>query len=134
VRLAPAPAAVVDHVTAGYLALDGARLMPIDSSVLRNRQRLAYNGAAAVTLVIGGDGLFQGAPILSAPGVLDEDGEEDKLAAVTEALTEALRRLPAAGRRDDETVKETARLAVRRAFSRMLGKKPVTKVHVVRLH
>jgi len=134
IRLAPAPAEIVDHVTAGYLALDGARLMPVDSTVLRSRQRLAYNGAAAVTLVIGDDGLFQGQPIISAPGVLDEEQEEDKLAIVAEALTDALRRLPAAGRRDDETVKETARLAVRRAFSRMLGKKPVTKVHLVRLH
>ncbi len=134
VRLAPAPAQIVDHVTAGYLALDGARLMPIDSTVLRSRQRLAYNGAAAVTLVIGGDGLFQGQPIVSAPGVLDETQEDDKLAIVIEALTDVLRRLPAADRRDDETVKETARLAVRRAFSRMLGKKPVTNVHVVRLH
>ncbi|HEY5597302.1 MAG TPA: ribonuclease J [Kiloniellales bacterium] len=134
VRLAPAPAAIVDHVASGYLALDGARLMPLDSSVLRSRQQLAYNGAAAVTLVIGGDGLFQGQPIVSAPGVLDEEAEGDKLAVVVEALTDALRRLPAADRRDDEAVKETARLAVRRAFARMLGKKPVTKVHVVRLH
>jgi len=133
IRLAPTPAGIVDHVQAGYLALDGARLMPTDSSVLRSRQRLAYNGAAVVTLVIGRDGLFQGQPILSAPGVLDEDTEGDKLALIAEALTEALRRLPAADRRDDETVKETARTAVRRAFSRMLGKKPVTKVHLVRL-
>jgi ribonuclease J len=108
--------------------------MPLDSSVLRSRQRLAYNGAAAVTLVIGGDGLFQGRPMISAPGVLDEELEDDKLSVVVEALTDALRRLPAADRRDDEVVKEAARLAVRRAFSRMLGKKPVTKVHVVRLH
>ena len=132
-RLAPAPAEIIDHVTAGYLALEGGRLMPLDSAVLRSRQRLAYNGAAAVTLVIGGDGLFQGQPIISVPGVLDEEGEEDKLEIVIEALTDALRRLPAADRRDDATVKETARLAVRRAFSRMLGKKPVTHVHVVRL-
>ncbi|MHA1600232.1 MAG: ribonuclease J [Alphaproteobacteria bacterium] len=133
-RLAPAPAEIIDHVPAGYLALDGGRLMPLNHPVLRSRQRLAYNGAAAVTLVIGDDGLFQGQPIISAPGVLDEDDEADKLAIVIEAVTESLRRLSAAGRRDDKTVEETARLSVRRAFSRMLGKKPVIKVHLVRLH
>jgi ribonuclease J len=134
VRLAPGPAEIVDHVPSGYLALDGARLMSLGSSVLRSRQHLAYNGAAAVTLVIGGDGLFQGQPMISAPGVLDEETEGDKLAVIVEGLTDALRRLPAADRRDDEAVKEAARMAVRRGFSRMLGKKPVTKVHVVRLH
>lgn len=134
VRLAPGPAEIVDHVPSGYLALDGARLMSLGSSVLRSRQHLAYNGAAAVTLVIGGDGLFQGQPMISAPGVLDEETEGDKLAVIVEGLTDALRRLPAADRRDDEAVEEAARMAVRRGFSRMLGKKPVTKVHVVRLH
>ncbi|HEX9791514.1 MAG TPA: ribonuclease J [Kiloniellales bacterium] len=134
VRLAPGPAEIVDHVPSGYLALDGARLMSLGSSVLRSRQHLAYNGAAAVTLVIGGDGLLQGQPMISAPGVLDEETEGDKLAVIVEGLTDALRRLPAADRRDDEAVKEAARMAVRRGFSRMLGKKPVTKVHVVRLH
>jgi ribonuclease J len=72
--------------------------------------------------------------MISAPGVLDEETEGDKLAVIVEGLTDALRRLPAADRRDDEAVKEAARMAVRRGFSRMLGKKPVTKVHVVRLH
>jgi ribonuclease J len=55
------------------------------------------------------------------------------LALVAEGVEEALRRLPKISRRDDALVKETARIAVRRVFNRMLGKKPVTDVHLVRL-
>lgn len=133
IRLAPGPAKIIDRVISGRLALEGNRLLPLDSMVLRTRQRMTFNGAAVVTLVIGADGLFQGAPMISAQGLLDPELEADKLAVVAEGLRDELKRLPAAGRRDDSTVKETARLAVRRAFNRMLGKKPPTEVHLVRL-
>jgi ribonuclease J len=133
IRLVPGPAGIVDHVPAGRLALDGKRLLPLDSPVLRARRKMAYDGTAAVTLVIGADGLFQGAPIVSAQGLLDGEIEADKLAVVAEGVVDALRRLAPVERRDDAAVKEAARLAVRRAFNRMLGKKPVTDVHLVRL-
>ena len=132
-RLAPEPAGIVDHVPTGRLALDGNRLLPLDSPVLRARRKMAYNGSAAVTLVIGADGLFQGAPMVTAQGLLDGEAEADKLALVAAGVEDALRRLPKVDRRNDETVKEAARIAVRRVFKRMFGKKPVTDVHLVRL-
>ncbi len=133
IRLAPGPAGIVDHVPTGRLAVDGYRLLPVDSPVLRARQKMGYNGAATVTLVIGADNRFQGEPIISAQGLLDEAVEADKLTVIVEGVIDALKRLPAVKRRDDATVKEAARLAVRRAFHRMLGRKPVTDVHLVRL-
>ncbi len=133
IRLAPGPAEIVDHVPTGRLAVDGYRLLSVDSPVLRARQKMGYNGAATVTLVIGADNRFQGEPIVSAQGLLDEVAEADKLTVIAEGVIDALKRLPAVKRRDDATVKEAARLAVRRAFFRMLGRKPVTDVHLVRL-
>ena len=41
--------------------------------------------------------------------------------------------MPPKRRADDADVKETVRLAVRRAFYESLGKKPVTTVHLVRI-
>jgi len=133
IRLAPGPAQIVDHVPSGRLALDGYRLVPLDDPALRARRRMAHSGAAVVTLVIGADGLFQGAPIIAAQGLLDPKADGDKLALIADGVCDALRRLPPVARRDDDTVKETARVAARRAFHRMLGKKPVTDVHLVRL-
>ena len=133
IRLAPGPAEIVDHVPTGRLVVDGRRLLPLDSPVLRARQKMTFNGSATVTIVIGADGLFQGAPIVTAQGLLDPEAEGDKLALIAEGVEEALRRLPKIDRRDDEAVKETARIAVRRAFRKMLDKKPVTDVHLVRL-
>jgi len=134
IRLAPGPAGIVDHVPSGRLVLDGNRLLPMGSPVLRGRQKMAYNGAATVTLVIGRDNLFQGDPIVSANGLLDPNDEADKLDLIADGVRQALRSLSPGARRDDEAIKEKARRAVRRAFNRMLGKKPVTEVHLVRLN
>ncbi|MHA1152811.1 MAG: ribonuclease J [Alphaproteobacteria bacterium] len=133
IRLAPGPAEIVDHVPTGRLAVDGRRLLPLNSPILRARQKMTFNGSATVTLVIGADGLFQGVPIVTAQGLLDPEAEADKLALVAEGVQDALRRLPKIGRCDDALVKETARIAVRRVFRKMLDKKPVTEVHLVRL-
>jgi ribonuclease J len=133
IRLAPGPAGIVDHVPSGRLAVDGHRLLPLDSPILRARQKMTFNGSATVTLVIGADGLFQGAPIVTTQGLLDPEAEGDKLALVAEGVEDALRGLPKISRRDDTLVKETARIALRRVCNRMLGKKPVTDVHLVRL-
>ena len=38
-----------------------------------------------------------------------------------------------AGRRDDDAVREAARIAVRRSVNAGVGKKPQTEVHVVRI-
>ncbi len=133
IRLSPGPARIVDHVPSGRLVLEGNRLLPLGSPVLRGRQKMAFNGAATVTLVIGADNLFQGDPIVSANGLLDMRDEADKLELVGKGVREALKSLSPAARRDDEAVKESARRAARRAFNRMLGKKPVTEVHLVRL-
>ena len=102
IRLAPGPAEIVDHVPTGRLAVDGYRLLPVNSPVLRARQKMGYNGAATVTLVIGADNRFQGEPIISAQGLLDEAAEADKLTVIAEGVIDALKRLPAVDRRDDE--------------------------------
>src|SRR3546814_19261138 len=52
IRLAPGEAAIVDDVPSGRLVYDGRRLLSRDSPVLKGRQKLMYNGAVAVTLVL----------------------------------------------------------------------------------
>ena len=132
-RLAPGAAEIVDYVPAGRLALDGSRLTAADSPHLRDRRRLLHNGAAWVTLLLEPGGGLLEAPRLTFEGVVDPGSEAEVLAATAAAVEEALVRLAKSRRRDDAEVAEAARLAVRRSLSKSIGRKPVTRVHVVRL-
>jgi len=132
-RLSPGPAEIVDQVWTGRLVLDGIRLVPSDSPLLRERSRLRYNGAALVTLVLDNKGRPLDDPQLTLEGVLDAESESEIGDDAQAALREFLDRQPAHVRRDDEAVAEAARVALRRHIFKAIGKKPITRVHVVRL-
>ena len=123
----------VDHVPTGRLGVDGNRLVAIDGSIIRERNRIRFNGAAVATVVIDGKGKLIGDPQLSVQGVLDEDDEGDSWEDAVDAIIGAIADLSSRDKRDDDAVSEAARVAVRRALKESIGKRPVTDVHVVRV-
>jgi ribonuclease J len=132
-KLAPGPVEVVDHVTIGRLAVDGSRVVPMDSEIMRSRHRMVHNGSAVVTVVLDRQGKLQGQPQVTALGLLDAQHEAEEHDAVVEAVREAVLELGHLARANDDVVKEAARLAVRRHLKANHGKKPLTDVHLVRL-
>ena len=133
IRLAPGAAGIVDEVPSGRLVFDGRRLLAEDSPVIKGRQKLVFNGAVAVTLVVDDRGNLDGEPEISTIGLFEPDEEEEDLAAVEIAIRDAVQRLGRRERKDDEALEEAVRQATRRAINRLLGKKPMTMVHVIRL-
>jgi ribonuclease J len=73
-------------------------------------------------------------PQVSLEGLLD-GGElgEQATAAMSDAVAEAIGALSKSQLQDNEELTEVSRLAARRWFNKSYDKKPVTKVHVVRL-
>ena len=132
IRLAPGAAQVVDQVPTGRLAYEGRRLLPLDSPVIKGRQKLAFNGTAAVTLVMDERGQLDGDPELSTVGLYEPAEEREELEAVEAAIRNAVQQLGRRERREDAAVKEAVQQAVRRTVNRQLGKKPMTVVHVIR--
>ena len=135
-KLAPGRAEVVGRVPYGRLGLDGTRLAPLEGSVVQARHRMIYNGTAAVTVVLDEAGKLLAEPRLSVQGLLDVEGDARDavvLEEVIRTIEDSLERLSKAARRDDATVAETVRLAVRRRLKASRGKKPLTEVHVVRI-
>jgi ribonuclease J len=133
VRLAPGRATVIDEDPHGRLAVDGTRLIPMESAALRDRRRLAWNGSAVVTVVVDGDGRVKGLPQVAINGVYDRDVEPEIAHEVEDAVTVAVEDLPKPRRKDDGEVREAARLAVRRSIRALCGKRPQIDVHLVRV-
>jgi ribonuclease J len=132
-RLAPGEPEVVGQVQTGRLAVDGNRLVPLDSVIMRDRHRMVHNGSAVVTIVIDRKGQMLGDPQVTAIGLLDPEHEAEEHEAVVEAVREAVSELSSTARRDDDVTRETVRLAVRRHLKKSHGKKPLTDVHLVRV-
>ncbi len=132
VRLAPGPAAVIGEVAVGRLAVDGTQLRPLGSAALKSRQRMNHEGAAVATVVLDQRGRLLAVPQVTVQGIVEE-AEEGALDALGTAVGEAIGGLSAADRRDDDAVREAARLAIRRSLKASYGKRPVTDIHIVRI-
>ncbi|MBC6404293.1 MAG: ribonuclease J [Rhodospirillales bacterium] len=131
IRLAPGPKAeIVAEVESGRLALDGNRLLPLDASAFKERNRIAQGGIVLATLVIDHRGTLLVPPRITQPGLGDEDLAEDWL---VNAVKTSYGQTGRAVRRDQERLRETLRIALRRAVQKKLNKKVPVEVHVVRV-
>ncbi len=134
IRLAPGPAEIVAQVPSGRLGLDGKSLMRLDGDMLRHRHRMSFNGLIMVSLALNGEARLLGAPQVSLEGLLDGgEAAAEAVAEMSRAVAEAVEGMSRAQLMLTDEVAETARLAARRWFHKAYDKKPVTKVHVMRL-
>jgi len=132
VRLAPGQPGVIDHVPVGRLTSDGNRLVPVGSEIVKSRIRAMWHGFAVVTVILNG-GEVDDEMLISTTGLLENE-DDPILDTVRLAVRDAIDRLsPVADQADDLVVSETARIAARRAFRGLFDKRPITRVHLIRL-
>ncbi len=131
-NLAPGRPEVVDSAAVGRLAVDGARLVPVEGDVLAARRRMMVNGMVLASLAIDTGGRLRGQPRVSAPGLFAPDDPET--AQLASDFADELADLPAPLRRgDDDALADAARAALRRALGRRLQKRPLVDVHLLRV-
>jgi ribonuclease J len=119
----------IDRVVSGRVHTFASR--PIPAEVLREREVLAQGGIVVCAVAV--DARLAVREVwLSTRGVVVEESEPELFAAARRDVAQALGALPPNPPPDDAFVAETARLAVRRAFARVVGYKPMTVVKVTR--
>src|SRR6185369_11562957 len=120
IRLAPGEPKKIDEVRVGRLVLDGDVILPADGATIAERRRIGYGGLITVALPLGEDGRLAGTPLIRPFGVPVEEDRADFIADATDAATRAYS--PGV---DEERVRESVRLAVRRCATLWTGKKPL---------
>src|SRR5881394_2888628 len=128
IRLAPGEAKKVDEVRVGRLVLDGDVILPADGATVTERRRIGYGGLITVALPIGDSGDLAGTPLVRPFGVPVEEDRDDFIADATDAATRAYS--PGV---DEEKVRESVRLAVRRCATLWTGKKPLVEVMLLQV-
>ncbi len=130
-RIAPGTPGIINHVTSGRLALEGNRLVPLDSELNRQRKQALWNGVAIMSVVVDGEGRLVGEPELTTLGIVEHD-DDPLLGHAIEAARQVLDDLPMGGRLSAHAESEAIRIAVRRTFRNAIDKKPITQIHVHR--
>src|SRR3954452_4187990 len=128
VRLAPGDPKKIDEVRVGRLVLDGDVILPADGSTVNETGRSCYGGRNSVAVPIGEDGKLAGTPLIRPFGVPVEEDRDDFIADATDSAKRAFS--PGV---DEEKVRESIRLAVRRCATWWSGKKPLVEVMMLQV-
>ena len=128
VRLAPDGPKVVGNERAGRLVMDGDVILPADGATINERRRIAAYGQISVAVALDGAGRVQDTAV-RLQGIPVEEDKDDFVADACDAAEEAARK----GGADEEKLRESIRLAVRRKAVEWTGKKPVVDVMILRV-
>src|SRR5581483_10469884 len=107
--------------------------VPMTSEVVKHRHRLGYNGVILVSLVMNWRGDLIADPQVTLEGLLDGELEAAAKDAIADIVAECIEGLAPAKLENDGEVPKPPRWAARRWFSKTHDKKPITRVHVIRV-
>ncbi|HEY4029847.1 MAG TPA: ribonuclease J [Caulobacteraceae bacterium] len=135
VRLAPGRAEIIDEVPAGRLYVDGGMLTPENGEALRERRHAATNGVIHVSVVLDKKGRIASGPQVRAVGMPgDEDYPLDEaLDDLAEVAVEAMKKLDAVAREQDESVETAISRAIKKASQRIWERRPIVETTVLRI-
>ena len=121
-------ARIAGTVWSGRLAWDDGVALPFTSSILRERKRMVYGGAAVITVPLDDTGNILDKIQMSIIGFSDPLAENREW-NWNSLIVSAVERLPKKGRCEDGAVEEAVRAALRKHLA---PKRPIIRVHVVR--
>ncbi len=135
IKLSGGKAEIIDHIETDVLAVDQKRIIQSDHQSIAARRKLQYTGALHVSLVVDGKGQLLADPKFETLGLIDLDnpGEnqiEDNLALEIEGLLDDMN---IKDLQDDHFIAEELRIGLRRFCYHVLGIKPKTTIHVLRV-
>lgn len=129
VRLLPGPAKIIDEVPVGRLYRDGAIITRADDGQVRDRRKLSFAGAVAVSLVMSEKGMLLAEPEIAVTGLPPADNQGTPFAEIArDAVIGTIDSLPRPKRKDRALVSEAVRRSVRAAVNQAWGKKPMCSV------
>ncbi|MGD9980368.1 MAG: ribonuclease J [Hyphomonadaceae bacterium] len=135
IRLAPGPAEIIDEVPSGRLYVDGAVIIETEDDAIRDRKRLAAEGAVNVAMALSAKNAIVAGPSVSVRGLTMPDEEDLELALedLEDTAKAAFVKLNHAERGDDDLIEASVVRAVRKAAERLWKKRPLVDVSVLRL-
>ena len=128
IRLAPGDPKKLDEIRVGRLVLDGDVILPADGATVTERRRISVGGLITVAIAVGPNGKLAGPPNVRPFGVPVEEDRDDFIA---DAVDSAERAFDASV--DEDKMRESVRLAVRRCATAWTGKKPIVEVMVLKV-
>ena len=135
VRLAPGRAEIIDEVPAGRLYVDGGVVTAENGEALRERRHASHSGILMVAIAMDERGRIASGPQVRAVGLPSDTANplEDALDELADVVEDAVKRLGADDRGDDDALEQAINRTLKRASHRLWGRRPIVETTVLRV-
>lgn len=132
VLLEPINPRIIAKVNSGYFAVDGNSLLPAESRIFKMRRKMRELGIVIASIVVDKNGNMVAPVILSMPGLLDPDEDDQLISIIKHNLSEAIQTQRSAIRGNimDEQLENVVRSSIRRTLKDEINKSPVIMVNI----
>lgn len=124
-------AEVIGSVQSGLMAMDGRKIIPVNADVLKKRRRMLEDGTVVATVVLDKKNAVVGSVQISATGLIDAQSPE--MSVLDEGIKTALSSLTPTRLKDDGSVADAVKAAIRKTVMENHGRRPMVDVHLVRV-
>lgn len=124
-------AEVIGSVQSGLMVMDGRKIIPVNADVLKKRRRMLEDGTVVATVVLDKKNAVVGSVQISATGLIDAQSPE--MSVLDEGIKAALSSLTPARLKDDGSVADAVKAAIRKTVMENHGRRPMVDVHLVRV-
>lgn len=124
-------AEVIGSVQSGLMVMDGRKIIPVNADVLKKRRRMLEDGTVVATVVLDKKNAVVGSVQISATGLIDAQSPE--MSILDEGIKAALSSLTPARLKDDGSVADAVKAAIRKTVMENHGRRPMVDVHLVRV-
>ncbi len=129
VELAGDKPKIIDTIESGRWGIDGKCLVNMQSSILKERNKVSVQGAIFISVPVDDICQLQGIPVVSFCGVV-ERGEESE--SLMESLQNIVRRTMRQDMGKEKNYLEALQKSIKQECNQRFGKKPIIDVHFVR--
>jgi len=124
---------VISKADTGLLTFEAGEVIGLDSSTLRDRRRMLWNGNVSASIVLSLKGELCLAPSITQNGLNDGYRADDYIAEGSLRVEDALLAMSNRDRLDDDVVTDRVSQALRGLAKAMFQRRPAVQVHVMRV-
>jgi len=129
IELAGGKPEIIERIDSGRWGIDGKCLVSMQSSILKERQKISTQGVIFVSIPVDDIYQMQGTPTISAHGLVEE-GEEAQ--DFQDGMQNVIRRTMHQDIGKEKNYIEALQRVIKQECNQRFGKKPVVDVHFVR--
>ena len=133
-KIFPGKAEVIDKVNSGKLLVDGNRLIDEESSSLRDRRNISFNGMMDISLIVSKNGDIDRSPLINLRGLPLDNVEMNEIKyEIEDKIFDICKSYSLNNKKQEINLIDNLRNSLKKIIQNRLSKKPFTNINIIRI-